>query len=57
MEHLSNARFVHKDLATRNCVVTSDLRVKVSLIGLSKDVYSNDYAQFRNQVCLFVTLL
>lgn len=49
MEHLSNARFVHKDLATRNCVISSDLRVKVSLIGLSKDVYSNDYMQFRNQ--------
>ncbi|KAK6623364.1 hypothetical protein RUM43_009216 [Polyplax serrata] len=50
MEHLSNARFVHKDLAARNCIISSDFKVKVSLIGLSKDVYSNDYSIYCNRL-------
>lgn len=40
MEHLSNNRFVHKDLATRNCLVSAQRQVKVSALGLSKDVYN-----------------
>lgn len=40
MEHLSNHRFVHKDLAARNCLISSQRRVKVSSLSLSKDVYN-----------------
>lgn len=40
MEHLSNHRFVHKDLAARNCLISSHRRVKVSSLSLSKDVYN-----------------
>ena len=40
MEHLSNHRFVHKDLAARNCLINSQRRVKVSSLSLSKDVYN-----------------
>ena len=40
MEHLSNNRFVHKDLAARNCLVSAQRQVKVSALGLSKDVYN-----------------
>ena len=36
MEYLSNHRFVHKDLAARNCLVTSKLDVKISSPSLSK---------------------
>ncbi|KAL0273509.1 UNVERIFIED_CONTAM: hypothetical protein PYX00_006148 [Menopon gallinae] len=50
MEYLSNARFVHKDLSARNCIISSDMKVKISMIALSKDVYSADYAEYRNQV-------
>lgn len=50
MEYLSNARFIHKDLSARNCIISSDMKVKISMIALSKDVYSPDYAEFRNQV-------
>jgi PTK7 protein tyrosine kinase 7 len=50
MEHLSNSRLIHKDLAARNCIITSDLKVKVSSVALIKDVHYNDYSQFRNQV-------
>ena len=57
MEHLSNARFIHKDLAARNCILTSNFKVKVSLIGLSKDVYKDDYIQYYNQVIIIIIFL
>jgi PTK7 protein tyrosine kinase 7 len=50
MEHLSNHRFIHKDLATRNCLISSGLRIKVSNPNLCKDTYSAEYFKFRNQL-------
>ncbi|KAL3050064.1 hypothetical protein OYC64_012169 [Pagothenia borchgrevinki] len=47
MEHLSNHRFVHKDLAARNCMINSQRRVKVSALSLSKDVYNSEYYHYR----------
>ncbi|KAA0712546.1 Inactive tyrosine-protein kinase 7 [Triplophysa tibetana] len=47
MEHLSNQRFVHRDLATRNCLISSKRHVKVSALGLSKDVYNSEYYHYR----------
>ncbi|XP_075770592.1 inactive tyrosine-protein kinase 7-like, partial [Pelodiscus sinensis] len=47
MEHLSNGRFVHKDLAARNCLVSAQRQVKVSALSLSKDVYHSEYYHFR----------
>uniref|UniRef100_A0A9J8BHH3 Inactive tyrosine-protein kinase 7 n=2 Tax=Cyprinus carpio TaxID=7962 RepID=A0A9J8BHH3_CYPCA len=46
MEHLSNQRFVHKDLAARNCLISSKRQIKVSALGLSKDVYNNEYYHY-----------
>ncbi|XP_061600951.1 inactive tyrosine-protein kinase 7 isoform X3 [Cololabis saira] len=47
MEHLSNHRFVHKDLAARNCLINSQRQVKVSSLSLSKDVYNSEYYHYR----------
>ncbi|XP_075057085.1 inactive tyrosine-protein kinase 7 [Mixophyes fleayi] len=47
MEHLSNSRFVHKDLAARNCLVSAQRVVKVSALGLNKDVYNSEYYHLR----------
>ncbi|XP_053314510.1 inactive tyrosine-protein kinase 7 [Spea bombifrons] len=47
MEHLSNNRFIHKDLAARNCLVSAHRLVKVSALGLSKDVYNSEYYHLR----------
>lgn len=55
MEHLSNHRFIHKDLATRNCLISSGLRIKVGNPSLSKDTYSAEYYKFRNQVSAIQT--
>ncbi|XP_031843455.1 muscle, skeletal receptor tyrosine-protein kinase [Nomia melanderi] len=43
MTYLSGQRFVHRDLACRNCLVGSDLVVKIADFGMSRDVYTCDY--------------
>ena len=43
LEYLAVRHFVHRDLATRNCLINEKLFVKISDFGLSKDVYCKDY--------------
>ncbi|XP_069705196.1 tyrosine-protein kinase transmembrane receptor Ror-like isoform X2 [Periplaneta americana] len=43
MEYLAGQRFVHRDLACRNCLVGSGLSVKIADFGMSRDVYTCDY--------------
>lgn len=43
MEHISNHRCVHKDLAARNVLLTSRLELKISSLTLCRDVYSSEY--------------
>ncbi|XP_014785291.1 inactive tyrosine-protein kinase 7 [Octopus bimaculoides] len=43
MEHLASNRFIHKDLASRNVLLTNRLDVKISLLSLCRDVYAQEY--------------
>ncbi|XP_062868458.1 NT-3 growth factor receptor [Trichomycterus rosablanca] len=43
MVYLSSQHFVHRDLATRNCLVGNGLLVKIGDFGMSRDIYSMDY--------------
>ena len=44
MAYLASQRFVHRDLATRNCLVNSNKTVKISDFGMTRTLTgSSDY--------------
>lgn len=43
MVYLSDRKFVHRDLATRNCLISDDMVVKIADFGLSQKIYLQDY--------------
>ncbi|CAL4066521.1 unnamed protein product, partial [Meganyctiphanes norvegica] len=45
MVYLSDRKFVHRDLATRNCLIGKDMKVKIADFGLSQKIYLLDYYQ------------
>ena len=51
MAYLASQRFVHRDLATRNCLVNSNKTVKISDFGMSRTLTgSSDY--YVSEQCL-----
>lgn len=49
MDALTKAGFVHGDLATRNCVISSVFVAKVSIPGLCRDKYATEYYRLKDQ--------
>ncbi|XP_064476503.1 tyrosine-protein kinase transmembrane receptor Ror2-like isoform X2 [Ornithodoros turicata] len=43
MMYLSERKFVHRDLATRNCLISETMVVKIADFGLSQKMYTADY--------------
>ena len=43
MTYLFSQRIIHGDLATRNCLISSDFRVKIADLGIGHDLYGGDY--------------
>jgi len=48
-EYLAQQHFIHRDLATRNCLVGHQLTVKIGDFGMSRDIYSTDYYRVRTK--------
>ena len=43
MRYLASKNFVHRDLATRNCLVGENFHVKISDFGMSRSLYESHY--------------
>lgn len=43
MQYLTEMKLVHRDLATRNCLVGDGLVVKIADFGMSRDIYTSEY--------------
>ncbi|XP_077988168.1 tyrosine-protein kinase RYK-like [Glandiceps talaboti] len=43
MQYLGKLRIIHRDLATRNCVIDEDYNVKITDNALARDLFPQDY--------------
>lgn len=43
---------VHRDLATRNCLVGTNYTIKISDFGMSRSLYSADYYRIEGRAVL-----
>ncbi|CAB3404440.1 unnamed protein product [Caenorhabditis bovis] len=43
MEYLASMSYIHRDLATRNCLVGDNRTIKISNFGLTRSCYDHDY--------------
>lgn len=43
MAYLFSQRIIHGDIATRNCLVSSALQVKIGDLGIGHELYTGDY--------------
>lgn len=41
--YLASLKFVHRDIATRNCLINNDFTVKIADFGMSREVCAADY--------------
>lgn len=52
MCYLASLKYVHRDLATRNCLVGSNFCIKISDFGMSRNLYERVYYRVRGRAML-----
>jgi len=52
MRYLESMHVVHRDLATRNCLVGENLTIKIADFGMARSLYSSDYYRIEGRFVL-----
>jgi receptor tyrosine kinase-like orphan receptor 1 len=52
LEYLASQNYVHRDVAARNCMVGENMTVKISDLGLCRDIYASDYYRVQSKSML-----
>ena len=52
MAYLEYKNHIHRDLASRNCLVKTGMMVKIADFGMSQNLYSRDYYRVSGEACL-----
>ncbi|XP_032703060.1 epithelial discoidin domain-containing receptor 1 isoform X3 [Lontra canadensis] len=52
MRYLATLNFVHRDLATRNCLVGENFTIKIADFGMSRNLYAGDYYRVQGRAVL-----
>ena len=52
MRYLASLKFIHRDLATRNCLVGRNNTVKIADFGMSRNLYSSYYYRIKGRAML-----
>lgn len=49
LKYLTDLKYVHRDLACRNCLVHASKRVKIGDFGMTRPMYDSDYYRFNKR--------
>ena len=52
MQYLASFSFIYRDLASRNCLVGKNFKVKVALLGVNRNTYQSHYSSVRDKMLL-----
>ena len=52
MKYLASLNFIHRDIASRNCLVGKNFSVKLADFGMSRNLYESHYYQMQGKTAL-----